>query len=212
MSQMIDSKVLTISPEALDMIVQLRDNEPGDEEFALSIEVTGLDGFQFSYELAFVPLSDKAEDWILERHGDLAVIIPVTSIEKLDGAILELTDSGLAMNNPNTPASPSIPTVNGELTGPLADQVRQVLDEQINPFIASHGGGAELVAVDGTIAYLRLSGGCQGCGMAQVTLRQGIERALLEAIDELTGVVDVTDHMSGENPYYQPDAHAGHHH
>lgn len=209
---MIDSKVLSISPEALDMIVQLRDNEPGDEEFVLSIEVTGLEGFQFSYELAFVPLSDKAEDWILERHGDLGVIMPASSVEKLDGAILELTDSGLAMNNPNTPASPTIPTSNGELSGPLADQITQVLTEQINPFIASHGGGADLVAVDGTVAYLRLSGGCQGCGMAQVTLRQGIERALLDSIDELTGVVDVTDHMSGQNPYYQPDAHAGHSH
>lgn len=212
LSQMIESKVLSISPEALDMIVQLRDNEPGDEEFVLSIEVTGVEGFQFSYELAFIPLGDKNEEWILERHGDLGVIMPVSSVEKLDGAILELTDSGLAMNNPNTPASPAIPTMNGELTGPLADQVKQVLEEQINPFIASHGGGAELVAVDGTVAYLRLSGGCQGCGMAQVTLRQGIERSLLEAIDELTGVVDVTDHMAGQNPYYQPDAHAGHSH
>src|SRR5690606_16543842 len=184
LSQMIDSKVLTIDPEALNMIVELRNNEPGEEEFALSIEVTGLEGFQFSYELAFVPLTDMGEDWILERHGDLAVIMPASSVDKLDGAVLELTDSGLAMNNPNTPASPAIPTMNGELTGPLADQVKQVLEEQINPFIASHGGGAELVAVDGTVAYLRLSGGCQGCGMAQVTLRQGIERSLLEAIDE----------------------------
>lgn len=209
---MIDSKVLSISPEALAMIVELRDNEPGDEEFVLSIEVTGLEGFQFAYELAFVPISDKGDDWILERHDSLGVIMPASSIEKLDGAILELTDSGLAMNNPNTPSSPMIPAGGAELSGPLADQIKQVLEEQINPFIASHGGGAELVAVDGTVAYLRLSGGCQGCGMAQVTLRQGIEKALLEAIGELTGVVDVTDHMSGQNPYYQPDAHAGHSH
>lgn len=212
---MIDSKVLAIAPEALEMIVQLRDNEPGEEEFALSIEVSGVTGPQFSYELAFVPLSDKSEDWVLERHGELAVMFPISNIEKLDGASLELTDSGLAMNNPNTPASPSIPGVTGELTGPLAEQVQQVLEEQINPFIASHGGGAELVGVDGTVAYLRLHGGCQGCGMAQVTLRQGIERALLEAIDELTGVVDVTDHLSGENPYYAAAGahdHAGHNH
>ncbi len=213
---MIDSKVLTIAPDALDMIIQLRDNEPGEEEFALSIEVTGLTGLQFSYELAFVPLSDKAEDWVLERHAELAVIFPVSNVEKLDGAALELTDSGLAMNNPNTPSSPSIPGMTGELSGPLAEQVQQVLEEQINPFIASHGGGAELVGVDGTVAYLRLHGGCQGCGMAQVTLRQGIERALLDAIEELTSVVDVTDHLSGENPYYAAAGavqdHSGHNH
>jgi Fe/S biogenesis protein NfuA len=200
--------VLTITPEALDMIVQLRDNEPGDDEFALSLAVTGVNGLQFSYELAFVPLADKGEDWILERHGDLAVIIPVADAENLDGATLELSESGLAMNNPNVPMSPTIPGLEAaELSGPLAEQVNQFLTEQINPAIAMHGGGAQLMGVDGTTAYLRLYGGCQGCGMAQVTLRQGIERALLENIPELTSVVDVTDHESGENPYYS--AHAG---
>lgn len=208
--QMIDSKALSISPDALEMIVQLRDNEPGDEEYGLSIEVSGLNGFQFAYELAFVPVADKPDDWVTEKHDSLSVMYPESNRDQLDGATLELTDNGLAMNNPNTPASPSIPTSTGELTGPIAEQVAQVLNEQINPFIAQHGGQAELVGVDGTVAYLRLGGGCQGCGMAQVTLRQGIERALLEAVEELTGVVDVTDHASGENPYYAD--HAGHAH
>ncbi|MCI0425761.1 MAG: NifU family protein [Actinobacteria bacterium] len=201
------STILTIAPDALDMIVKLRDNEPGDDEFALSLAVTGVRGIQYSYELAFVPLADKGIDWILERHGDLAVILPEEDVPKLDGASLELTESGLAMNNPNVPTSPSIPGLKAELTGPLAEQVDQFLTEQINPAIAMHGGGAELVGVDGTTAYLRLYGGCQGCGMAQVTLRQGIERALLENIPELTAIVDVTDHASGENPYYHAHAH-----
>ena len=91
----------------------------------------------------------------------------------------------------------------GDLSGPLVDRVNQVITEQVNPAIASHGGGAELVSVDGTIAYLRLFGGCQGCGLAQVTLKQGIEKIILESIDELTAVVDVTDHASGDNPYYE---------
>jgi Fe/S biogenesis protein NfuA len=203
-----DTNVLTITPEALDMIVQLRDNEPGDGEFVLSLEVSGIRGLQYSYDLAFVPLADRADDWAIERHRDLAVIFPAADAEKLDGASLELTDAGLAMNNPNSPISPSIPGVSTELSGPLAEQVAQVLTEQINPFIAQHGGGAELVGVDGTTAYLRLYGGCQGCGMAQVTLRQGIEQALLDAIDELTAVVDVTDHASGDNPYYAAHGHA----
>ena len=201
---MSDSTVLTIASDALDMIRQLRDNEPGDGEFALSIEVTGFRGPQFSYELAFVPLADKAEDWVEERHGDLAVIFPKADTGKLDGAILELTEQGLAMNNPNKPASPdlSAPPA-GDLTGPLVDRVQQVITEQVNPAIAAHGGGAELVSIDGTIAYLRLFGGCQGCGLAQVTLKQGIEKILLESIPELSQVVDVTDHASGDNPYYQ---------
>ncbi len=200
---MSENTVLSIEPKALDMVKELRDNEPGDGEFALSIEVTGFKGPQFSYELAFVPLSDKADNWVEERHDDLAVIFPKADSGKLDGAVLEMTDQGLAMNNPNRPATPSMSAPEGDLSGPLVDQINQVITEQVNPAIAAHGGGAELVSVDGTIAYLRLFGGCQGCGLAQVTLKQGIERILLESIDELTQVVDVTDHASGDDPYYE---------
>lgn len=200
---MSDSTVLTIAPDALEMIRQLRDNEPGDGEFALSIEVTGFRGPQFSYELAFVPLEDKADDWVEERHGDLALIFPKVDTGKLDGSALELTEQGLAMNNPNSPAPPSMSAPAGDLSGPLVDRVQQVITEQVNPAIAAHGGGAELVSIDNTIAYLRLFGGCQGCGLAQVTLKQGIEKIILESIPELTQVVDVTDHASGDDPYYQ---------
>jgi len=201
--QMSDTSVLTIGPDALEMICQLRDNEPGEGEFALSIEVTGFRGPQFNYELAFVPLEDKAENWVLERHGELAVIFPKADTGKLDGAALELSEQGLAMNNPNSPAPPEMSAPAGDLSGPLVDRVQQVLSDQVNPAIAAHGGGAELVSIDGTIAYLRLFGGCQGCGLAQVTLKQGIERIILESIPELSQVVDVTDHASGDDPYYQ---------
>ncbi len=200
---MSDDTVLSVAPDALDMILQLRDQEPGDGEFALSIEVTGFRGPQFTYELAFVALDDKKEGWVTERHDGLALIFPEDDTEKLDGAALELTDQGLSMNNPNSPAPPPMSAPGGDLSGPLVDQVQQVIKEQVNPAIAAHGGGAELVSVDGTIAYLRLFGGCQGCGLAQVTLKQGIERILLESIPALSQVVDVTDHASGEDPYYQ---------
>jgi Fe/S biogenesis protein NfuA len=200
---MSDTTVLGLAQDALEMISQLRDNEPGDEEFALSVEVTGFRGPQFSYELAFVPLADMKDGWVEERHGDLAIIFPKADLEKLEGSTLELTDEGLAMNNPNAPETPSMSAPKGDLSGPLVDRVNQVINEQVNPAIASHGGGAELVSVDGTIAYLRLFGGCQGCGLAQVTLKQGIEKIILESIDELTQVVDVTDHASGDDPYYE---------
>jgi Fe/S biogenesis protein NfuA len=200
---MSETNILSIAGDALEMIGQLRDQEPGDGEFALSVEVTGFRGPQFSYDLAFVALADKKEGWVEERHGDLAVIYPEADREKLEGAALELTDQGLVMNNPTSPAPPPMSAPSGDLEGPLVDQVQQVITQQVNPAIAAHGGGAELVSVDGTIAYLRLFGGCQGCGLAQVTLKQGIERILLESIDELTQVVDVTDHASGDDPYYQ---------
>jgi len=202
---MSESNVLSVEPSALEMIRELRDNEPGDDEFALSIEVTGFRGPQFSYELAFVPLADKKEGWVEERHDNLAVIFPEVDSEKLDGSILELTDQGLAMNNPNSPAPPEMSAPAGDLSGPIVDRVQQVLTEQVNPAIAAHGGGAELVSVDGAMAYLRLSGGCQGCGLAQVTLKQGIEKIILESIPELSQVVEVTDHASGDDPYYESE-------
>lgn len=197
------SEVLTIANDALDMIRELRDQEPGDGEFALSVEVTGFRGPQFSYELAFVALADMKEGWVEERHDDLAVIFPSDDVEKIEGAALELTDQGLVMNNPNSPAPPAMSAPAGDLEGPMVERIQQVIVEQVNPAIAAHGGGAELVSVDETIAYLRLFGGCQGCGLAQVTLKQGIERILLESIPELTSVVDVTDHASGDDPYYE---------
>ncbi len=199
------NKVLTVSPEAVEMIVSLRDQEPGDQEYGLSIEVSGIRGAQFQYELSFVPVEDQNSHQILEDHGGLAVLIPDHDAEKLSGASLELTAQGLAMNNPNVPHSPTMSSgePRGDLTGPLAEKISVVLTESINPSIAMHGGMAELVSVDGTVAFLRLSGGCQGCGMAQVTLRQGIERILRESIPEITEVVDVTDHASGADPYYQ---------
>jgi Fe/S biogenesis protein NfuA len=84
--------------------------------------------------------------------------------------------------------------------------VSQVLEQHINPAIAMHGGMAQLVGVEGDIAYVRLGGGCQGCGLAGVTLDQGIEQAIVAAVPEISSVVDVTDHASGENPYYEPAA------
>jgi len=203
LSHMSDSTVLGVAQDALEMISQLRDNEPGDEEFALSIEVTGFSGPQFSYELAFVPLADMKDGWIEERHGDLAIIFPKIDTGKLEGSTLELTDQGLSMNNLNSPETSAMSVPNGDLSGPLVDRVNRVITEQVNPAIASHGGGAELVSVNGTIAYVRLFGGCQGCGLAEVTLKQGIEKIILESIDELTAVMDVTDHASGDDPYYE---------
>jgi len=83
-------------------------------------------------------------------------------------------------------------------------RIQKILDEMINPAVASHGGWVELLDVKANIAYLKLGGGCQGCGMVNVTLKQGIETTLKEEIPQLVGVIDQTDHAGGNNPYYQP--------
>ena len=81
--------------------------------------------------------------------------------------------------------------------------IRRLLDEHINPQVASHGGHIALVDVAGDTVYLRLEGGCQGCGMADVTLKQGVANEIRDLVPSIAHVLDVTDHAGGTNPYYQ---------
>lgn len=83
-------------------------------------------------------------------------------------------------------------------------RIKKILDEMINPAVAGHGGFVELLDVKNDYVYLMLGGGCQGCGMVNVTLKQGIEATLKEEIPQIAGVIDQTDHAGGQNPFYQP--------
>jgi len=85
----------------------------------------------------------------------------------------------------------------------LYERVARLFEEQVNPMVARHGGRVELIDVQDAVVMLRMGGGCQGCGMADVTLRQGIEGMLSQHIPEVRGIVDITDHTSGANPYFQ---------
>ena len=200
--------VLSITDTALARILDLISDEPDGDELSLEIRVAGVRDGQFNYELAMIGPQDISPADHREAHGLLTVVIPAESVENVTGATLDesrdLLKPGLVLDNPNRP-SPRISTDGPppDLSGPVEQRVVQVLDQQINPSIAAHGGVAELVAVEGGTAYLRLGGGCQGCGMASVTLSQGIEHAIKEAIPEITAVIDVTDHASGQNPYYE---------
>jgi Fe/S biogenesis protein NfuA len=203
-----DESVLTVTDKALAEIVGIRASEPDPERMALWVEITGVAGPNYTYDLFFQATADAGPDDIVQHHGDLAVVIPQASVEKMRGATLDLSGNliqgGLVMNNPNSPSPAVGARPPADLSGDVAQRVTQVLDQQINPSIAAHGGEAELVAVEDGTAYLRLSGGCQGCGMASVTLSQGIEVALSESVPEVVRVVDVTDHASGTNPYFEP--------
>ena len=90
------------------------------------------------------------------------------------------------------------------LSTPAAATIQRLLDERINPAVAAHGGHIALVDVTENTTYIRLEGGCQGCGMADVTLKQGIEQQIKQAVPAIRAVLDVTDHAGGTNPYYQP--------
>jgi Fe/S biogenesis protein NfuA len=201
----ITEPVLTVTDEARSKISEVRANEPDPESLALWVEVSGQAGGAYTYEMYFRPLAEAGADDVVQRHDDLSIVVPIEGVDKLVGATLDFTGAGMVMQNPNRPAAspPMGSRPPADLTGELPQRVLIVLEEQINPAIASHGGRADLVAVEDGIVYLRLSGGCQGCGMASVTLSQGIEVAILDAVPEVTEVIDVTDHASGANPYYE---------
>lgn len=84
------------------------------------------------------------------------------------------------------------------------EAMRNLLDFEINPMVAAHGGNFSLIDVDGNKVYVELGGGCQGCGMVDVTLRQGVEKRMREVFPDMEALIDTTDHAHGDNPYYQP--------
>jgi Fe/S biogenesis protein NfuA len=197
--------VITVTEHALAKILELRAGEENPDELGLRIEVTGVRGAEFSYDLAFEPLAECAADDVRHDHGGLAIVVPAESVDKLLGSTLDLPTNpdqgGLVLRNPNRPQIPRLGDPI-ELDGSVEDKVRQLLDQQVNPAIAAHGGYAALVKVENAAAYITMGGGCQGCAMSALTLREGIESAILAAIPEITEVVDTTDHSSGENPFY----------
>jgi len=208
--------LLTFAPQALKKVQEIRASEPDGDKLALWLEVSGAAQGEYTYDLYFDVVDAAAAEDTLIHHDDLTVVIPAGSVGRLTGATLgmsrDLLNPGLTITNPNrSPGAPSpSPAVGaadapplGDLTGDVAQRILQVLEHQINPSIASHGGRADLVAVEDDTAYLRLSGGCQGCGMASVTLGQGIEVAIKDNVPEIANVVDVTDHAQGANPYYE---------
>jgi Fe/S biogenesis protein NfuA len=197
-----DRTVLTSTGEATDTLLGIRAREPDAEDLALAIAVTGVRGVDFTYELTFIPIVDAADDDSLTYHNDLPILVLAASIGNLTGATIEMRDGGLAIDNPNSPV-PKFEMEEATLERDLAEKVAAVLEHQINPAIAGHGGFAELASVEGDTVYLRLGGGCVGCQLAQATLSQGIEVAIKDALPEVANVVDVTDHASGTNPYYQ---------
>ena len=201
-------EVLTLTAEARNVVLDALGAEEHSETLALYVEVTGIRGAGYAYDLYFSDRADAPEGAAIGSDGGVTIVVPPKSVERLRGSRLEFAKEGgggLVLVNPNAPTpeeiNPGVPTdiLAMGIEGPLAILAIEVLESSVNPAIASHGGRADLIALDEEkkVAYLKLSGGCQGCAMSRMTLSQGIE-----AIPELTGVIDVTDHASGENPFY----------
>jgi Fe/S biogenesis protein NfuA len=196
--------VLVVTPEALERVLEIRDAEDDPGSLCLRVEINGVSGAEYAYDLAFEAVADADAEDDISVQGGLSVVVAADSVERMRGSTLDVPrnpgQAGLVIRNPNRPNPLAGKDI--VLTGDVPDKVRQLLDESINPSLAAHGGYAELVGVEGNAAYLTMGGGCQGCAMSAATLREGIQVAILEAIPEITEVVDVTDHNAGDNPFY----------
>jgi Fe/S biogenesis protein NfuA len=200
-----DAVVLSISDEAMTSVMSIRSQEPDPEMLGLRVEVTGTNGTEYVYDLSFSELAAAADDDLIYSVDELTVVIPAASVDKLQGAELDVPRSaaqgGLVIRNPNR-ADP-LAGIDVELSGDVAEKVTQLLEQSVNPALAAHGGFTTLVGVDDeNNVYVTMGGGCQGCSASAATLTDGIRRSIKEAIPEVAEVIDATDHSAGENPFY----------
>ena len=154
-------------------------------------------GHHFRYELSLVMDGETSDRDIVVDQDVFKVFVDPMSAECLEGTTVDFVSdvrgSGFMFTNPQAEV---------KWDDPLAQKVQHVIDERIAPSLAGHGGWVELLGVEGDAAIIQFGGGCQGCGMSQVTLKEGIETAILSEVPEIKRVLDDTDHASGDNPYY----------
>lgn len=203
----VKSNPLVVTDTAMTQVLQILAAEENPELLGLRVEVTGTNGTEFIYDLSFDELSEATEDDRVYKQGQLTIMVPNDSVDSLWGATLDIPSTsgqgGLVIRNPNRPDPPSM-DADVELSGSVEERVNQLLNKIINPALASHGGYASLAKLidDDTRAVVLMGGGCQGCAVSAMTLREGIQKTIVEKIPEIIEVLDATDHAAGENPYY----------
>ena len=192
---------LTITAEPIDhdrckFIVSQPVHAGGVRRFASTTEAAGS---PLAEAIFAIPAAGVVEVIV---SGNLVTVVkrgptPWTAIGKSVGAAIR---AALATTAPAvTPREPAATSTDDDV---LYEQVAELFQTKVNPMVARHGGAVELIDVQDGVVMLRMGGGCQGCGMADVTLRQGIEAMLRQHAPEVKGLVDVTDHSSGSNPYF----------
>lgn len=188
------------SDEARERIRAFIEDDPV-EGLGVRVSVQNASPIAPQYEMALIEMDEREGSDLVLDGGGFDVVVDPESAGILDGTQISWVDSmqgsGFQFDNPNLK-----PLGSERLEGPLVERIRRVIDERINPGVATHGGRVRLVDVRDNIVYVQMGGGCQGCGMASVTLTQGIKQMIKEAAPEIVDVRDVTDHAAGDNPYY----------
>ena len=165
------------------------------DTLVLRVAIVGRGASGFQYDLQLVSQKDTPDDDVTCEVDGVVVSIAAKSAVHMDGATLDFKESlmggGFHFDNPNP-----------MWADPVEKAVAEVIESKVNPAVASHGGTVSLIGIDEGQAVISFGGGCQGCGMADVTLKQGIEVMIMDEVEGITGVVDVTDHAAGTNPFY----------
>ena len=193
---------LNFSDKARDMVLSFMDLEE-DGLQALRIAVEG-SPFAPNYELTLVDADTRGEADLEVDAGSFSVLVDRASADRLNGATVDFVETIQESGFQITPDPGAVNSAieGGGPAGALAERVSHVLDTEINPAIAAHGGVINLVDVQGTEIFIEMAGGCQGCAMSRMTLRQGVDRMVSQSVPEVTAIHDVTDHASGDNPYF----------
>jgi Fe/S biogenesis protein NfuA len=191
----VTSDMLSISPKAREMLDQFAEQADESSEMLLRVEIVGRGPNGFQYDLQFVSSDDRKDDDVELELEEMRVLVAARSVQYLEGATIDyketLMGGGFSFDNPN-------PLWVDELSKAVAE----IIASEVNPVVASHGGHVDLIGVDSGKAIIAFGGGCQGCGMVDVTLKQGVEVMIKDSVPGISEVVDATDHAAGTNPFY----------
>ena len=190
-------QIVIVTDAAREKIREIMEMQNISGRGAIRVGIAGRGPAGFNYSMSLEEDAQPAEGEAVQDEGEFKILLEGASLDKLRGATVDfvgqLVGGGFKIDNPNS-----------VWDDPLAAEIQALIDSQINPGVASHGGFVELLDVKDSRVYVRMGGGCQGCGMASVTLKQGVEVLIKQEFPQIEDVVDSTDHAGGNNPYYQP--------
>lgn len=195
----LEKPVLTITDEAKQKIRSILEGQ-GDGARTIRVSAVGPGKYSMNLEQG----GPQLEDSVLPYDG-FEVYVDANSAKWVEGASLTWVDTygggGFQFSAPPVQKPPRKEAPEGP-EGEIWRQIDEILQTRINPQVASHGGYIDLIEYRDGIAYVEMGGGCQGCAMSKMTLKQGVEQELKASIPEVQEVLDVTDHAGGRNPYY----------
>jgi Fe/S biogenesis protein NfuA len=164
-----------------------------DLNLAIRLSITGRGRDCFHYDFRTILSGERLPEDVVIDGGGFAVVIDPESASLLEGAVLDVSENGrgFKIDNPNP-----------VWVDPDGPQVAAVIEQVINPGLAMHGGRIRLVDVRDGVVYVAFGGGCQGCGMVNMTLSEGVRNLIMEAVPGIHEIVDITKHALGAHPYF----------